>query len=153
MLALDHFLDAFPDPDMIYRVRESRPKNITDAEILAVILETHKLADRQRHRSFVRTAESDDKFHVQNRTRLQPFRSTPLRSSGSNNQKLAGKYQEQNQRIQRKIDETLIDNMKKIRQGLANLTVEFRKSKVSSGSMHSSHAKDEKKIINISRKT
>lgn len=43
--------------------------------------------------------------------------------------------------------------MKKIRQGLVNLTVEFRKSKVSSGSMQSSHAKDEKKIINISRKT
>lgn len=83
VLALDHFLDALPDPDMIYRVRESRPKNITDAEILAVILETHKLADRQRHRSFVRTAESDEKFHVQNRTRLQPLRSTPLRSSGS----------------------------------------------------------------------
>lgn len=83
VLALDHFLDALPDPDMIYRVRESRPKNITDAEILAVILETHKLAERQRHCRFVRTAESDDKFHVQNRTRLQPLRSTPLRSSRS----------------------------------------------------------------------
>lgn len=53
VLALDHFIDALPDPDMRYRVRESRPRNITDAEILAVRLETDKLADRQRLRSFV----------------------------------------------------------------------------------------------------
>lgn len=33
MLALDHLIDALPDPDMMYRVREPRPKNITDAEI------------------------------------------------------------------------------------------------------------------------
>lgn len=34
--------------------------------------------------------------------------------------------------------------MKKIRQDLATLTVEFRKNKVSSGSRQSSHAKDER---------
>lgn len=36
VLALDHFIDALPDPDIRYRVRESRPKNITDAKNLAV---------------------------------------------------------------------------------------------------------------------
>lgn len=87
MLALDHLIDALPDPDMMYRVREPRPKNITDAEILAVRLETHKLADRQRHRSYVSTVESDEKFHAQNKKRLPTLRLTFLRSSGSNNQK------------------------------------------------------------------
>lgn len=93
-------------------------------------METHKLADKQTHRSFVKTVESDEKFHVQNR-RLPPLKPTPLRSSGSNHQKWAGKYKEQNQRTQRKMDETLSDEMKKIRQDLANLTVEFLKNKVS----------------------
>lgn len=145
VLALDHFIDALPDPDMKYRHKESRPRNITDAEILAVRLETHKLADRQRHHSFVRTLESDDKFHVQNR-RLPPLRSTPLRSSGSNHQNWTGKYKEQNQRTQRKMEETFSDEMKKIhvRQDLANLTVDFHKNKVSSGSRQSSHAKNER---------
>lgn len=40
---------------------------------------------------------------------------------------MGGKYKEQNQRTQIKIDESLRDEMKKIRQDLANLTVEFRK--------------------------
>lgn len=87
MLALDHLIDALPDPDMMYRVREPRPKNITDAEILAVRLETHKLADRQRHRIYVSTVESDEKFYPQNKKRLSTLRLSSLRSSGSNNQK------------------------------------------------------------------
>lgn len=40
---------------------------------------------------------------------------------------MGGKYKKQNQRTQIKIDESLRDEMKKIRQDLANLTVEFRK--------------------------
>lgn len=39
--------------------------------------------------------------------------------------------------------------MEKIRQDLANLTVVFLKNKVYSGSRQSSHAKDEKMIVNI----
>lgn len=48
ILSLDHFIDALPDPDMRLRLRESRPKNINEAETLAIRLETHKLADAQR---------------------------------------------------------------------------------------------------------
>ena len=48
ILALDHFIDALPDPDMRLRLRESRPKDIGEAEILAIRLETYKLADTQR---------------------------------------------------------------------------------------------------------
>lgn len=47
VLALDHFVDALTDPDMRFRIRESRPKNICEAEIIAVRIETHKIADRQ----------------------------------------------------------------------------------------------------------
>ena len=91
VLALDHFIDALPDPDMRYRIRESRPKNITDAEILAVRLETHKLADKQRHRSYVRTVEKESNDQEQPGRLSTTKKSTPLRSSGQNHQKGTGK--------------------------------------------------------------
>ena len=48
ILALDHFIDALPDQDMRLRIRESQAKDINDAEIIAIRLETHKMADAQR---------------------------------------------------------------------------------------------------------
>lgn len=48
VLALDHFVDALTDPDMRFRLRESRPKSISEAEIIVVRIETHKFADKQR---------------------------------------------------------------------------------------------------------
>ena len=53
ILALDQFIDALPDPDMRLRIREARPKNINDAEILAVRFETFKQADRHRSNNLV----------------------------------------------------------------------------------------------------
>jgi hypothetical protein len=47
-LALDQFIDALKDPDMRLRIREARPYNINEAEILAVRLETFKQADNHR---------------------------------------------------------------------------------------------------------
>ena len=47
-LSLDYFIDAIPDSDMRLRIREARPSNINQAEIHAVRLETHKIADKQR---------------------------------------------------------------------------------------------------------
>ena len=40
VLALDHFIDALTDADMRFRLREARPKNIAEAEIIAVRIET-----------------------------------------------------------------------------------------------------------------
>lgn len=57
VLALDHFVDALTDPDMRFRLREARPKSISEAEIIAVRIETHKLADRQRGKVFVRSLD------------------------------------------------------------------------------------------------
>jgi hypothetical protein len=48
VLALDQFIDALKDPDMRLRIREARPYNINELEILAVILETFKQADNHR---------------------------------------------------------------------------------------------------------
>ena len=48
LLALDHFIDALPDPEMRFRIRESRPKHIGEAEITAIRLETYKFADSQK---------------------------------------------------------------------------------------------------------
>ena len=47
LLSLDQFIDALHDPDMKFRIRESRPKNINEAETTAIRLETYKLADSQ----------------------------------------------------------------------------------------------------------
>ena len=46
--ALDYFIDALTDSDMRLRLREMRPKNIDEAEVLAIRFETYKLADAQR---------------------------------------------------------------------------------------------------------
>lgn len=47
-LSLDHYLDAIPDQDIRLRIREVGPKDISHAEEIAVRLEAHKMADRQR---------------------------------------------------------------------------------------------------------
>lgn len=62
VLALDHFIDALTDADMRFRLREARPKNIAEAEIIAVRIETHKLADKQRGKVFVRSVDTSQFF-------------------------------------------------------------------------------------------
>ena len=42
-LALDHFIDAISDKEMKLRIREARPRNIEEAEMFAVRLETNWL--------------------------------------------------------------------------------------------------------------
>ena len=129
VLALDHFIDALPDPDMRNRIRESRPKGITDAEVLAVRLKTHKLADKQRHRSYVRTVEKE--FNDQEQSgRLQTTqKSTPLRSSGPNHQKGNGKTKDLNHKSHNfRSRDILSDEMEKLREDIANLTFEFQKT-------------------------
>ena len=47
MLALDQFVDAMSDPEIRLRLREARPRDISEAETLAIRLETYRLADSQ----------------------------------------------------------------------------------------------------------
>ena len=49
-LALDHFIDALTESDIRLRIREVGPKSLTEAEAMAIRLEAHRIADRQRTR-------------------------------------------------------------------------------------------------------
>ena len=48
VLALDQFIDAMSDPEIRLRLREARPRDISEAETLAIRLETYRLADSQK---------------------------------------------------------------------------------------------------------
>ena len=58
-LALDYFIDAIPDQEIRLRLREVGPRTTNEAEKIAVRLEAHRVADRQRGR-YVRSLESSD---------------------------------------------------------------------------------------------
>lgn len=49
-LSLDNFIDALTDSDIRLRVRELGPKTLAEAERVALRLESHKIADKQRMR-------------------------------------------------------------------------------------------------------
>lgn len=49
-LALDHFIDALHETEIRLRLREVGPKTLTEAETIAVRMEAHRIADRQRTR-------------------------------------------------------------------------------------------------------
>ena len=48
VLAIDHFIDALPQADIRLKLKEKGPKNIMEAEKLAVTLEAFSLADSLR---------------------------------------------------------------------------------------------------------
>ena len=48
-LAVDYFIDALEDSDIRLRLRQSQPESITQAETLAIRLETFTNADRFKH--------------------------------------------------------------------------------------------------------
>ena len=49
-LSLDVFIDALTDSDIRLRVRELGPKTLAEVEKIALRLESHKIADKQRTR-------------------------------------------------------------------------------------------------------
>ncbi|XP_060072938.1 uncharacterized protein LOC132552764 [Ylistrum balloti] len=49
-LSVDYFIDAIVDPDIRLRLREAQLETLTQAETLAVRLESYKLADKFRNR-------------------------------------------------------------------------------------------------------
>lgn len=57
---------------MRFRLREARPRNISEAEIIAVRIETHRLADRQRGKFLVRSVDTSH-FH-ENTSRKLPIK-------------------------------------------------------------------------------
>ena len=58
VLALDHFIDAINETEIRMRLREVGPKNILEAEQIAVKLEAYKEADKDRRKTVRTCAES-----------------------------------------------------------------------------------------------
>ena len=53
-LALDHFIDAISETEIRLRLREVGPKSLSEAEAIAVRMEAHRIADRQRTKLVVK---------------------------------------------------------------------------------------------------
>ena len=83
VLALDHFIDALTDADMRFRLREARPKNIAEAEIITVRIETHKLAGKQRGKVFVRSVDTSQ-FSEETSNKLPNKNKTQTSSKSEN---------------------------------------------------------------------
>jgi 5-carboxymethyl-2-hydroxymuconate isomerase len=58
ILSLDHFIDALTDSEIKLRLRVAIPTNLNAAKTRAVRLQSYRLADSQRTKSF-RIAEID----------------------------------------------------------------------------------------------
>ena len=49
-LSVDHFIDALTEAEIKLRLREVGPKTLAEAEKIAVRMEAHRIADKQRAR-------------------------------------------------------------------------------------------------------
>lgn len=58
-LSIDHFVDALPDSDIRLRLGEMGPTTLAEAEQIAVRMDAHKQADKQRTR-FVGKVEQNN---------------------------------------------------------------------------------------------
>ncbi|MCG8031204.1 MAG: hypothetical protein JAZ03_03345 [Candidatus Thiodiazotropha taylori] len=63
-LALDHFIDSLLDSEMRLRLRECSPKNIQEAETLAVKMEAQRIADRQRSKNVGSLSQTSENVHA-----------------------------------------------------------------------------------------
>jgi hypothetical protein len=77
-LALDNFIDALSDSDIRLRLREVAPQNIFEAEKMAVRMEAHRIADRQRNKLVGHVIGQNDnekeynRHEIQSNPRIQP---------------------------------------------------------------------------------
>ena len=76
-LSLDHFIDALTETEIRLRLREVSPKTLSEAEKIAVRMEAHRIADKQRLR-LVGKVEQNAPPHEQNN---QMSLSSPSQSS------------------------------------------------------------------------
>ena len=100
MLALDNFIDAITDSDILLRLREAGPKWLADAEQIAVSIEAYKKADKQRTRLVGREQNKD----VQGKS---PSQVESLSEAGQSNNRGRHIYNEQssiNQNFPRRND-------------------------------------------------
>ena len=79
-LAVDYFIDALDDSDVRLRLRQTQPENITQAETLAIRLETCKSADRARHRTICSASEDSQSDKTDSKTELAPLFETFIKT-------------------------------------------------------------------------
>lgn len=60
--ARDHFVDALDNPEMRIRIKQSRPRSLNDAVILAVELEAHQRAEMKCYERHLNVEPSSDKL-------------------------------------------------------------------------------------------
>lgn len=61
-LARDHFVDALDNSEMRIRIKQSRPRSLNDAVILAVELEAHQRAKMKCYARYINVEPSSDKL-------------------------------------------------------------------------------------------
>ena len=67
-LALDHFIDGLPEPEIRLRLREVGPKSLSEAETIAVRMEAHRIADKQRTRFVGKVEQVNSDISVSQKT-------------------------------------------------------------------------------------
>ena len=80
-LALDAFIDALTDSEVRLRFRETGAKTLSEAEKMAVRMEAHRLADKQRNKL---VGNVDETTHNQNDTSKQGLRENRTNQNGIN---------------------------------------------------------------------
>ena len=81
-LALDHFIDALTESDIRLRIREVGPKSFSEAEVKAIRLEAHRIADRQQTR-LVGKIEQEGSDGEQKRVQNQKIKIPPHKIQGT----------------------------------------------------------------------
>ena len=61
LLSLDHYIDATDNENIRLRLREVGPRDISEAERIAVRLEAHRIADKDRHKQIREIKVEDDR--------------------------------------------------------------------------------------------
>ena len=91
-LALDSFIDALNESDIRLRLREVSPKSIFEAEQIALRMEAHRLADRQRSRLIGSVHESSENVTqvtaTPNTTQNKPYLNKPPSNPHFQDQKI-----------------------------------------------------------------
>lgn len=70
-LALDHFIDALTETEIRLRLREVGPKTLTEAEKIAVRMEAHRIADKQRTRLVGRVEQDNQNTDTSKESSLE----------------------------------------------------------------------------------
>ena len=103
LLALENFIEAVSDSDLRLRLRDARPRDITEAELIAVRFQTHRDADRQRFRpqrqinsTYARSSSPEVPKESEFSSAMKMI-ANEMKQNNQNNQKIANEMTQNNQ--------------------------------------------------------